>query len=87
MEELQKSLNPRAFATPAVCSGELTAYEPQEGMTLLDHFAGLAMQGMIANSIDCQQGSQPTWQLTDEQRAEYSYLQAAAMLKERQKHL
>lgn len=48
-----------------------------EGLTLLDHFAVLAMQSYIINDNGT----------SDEQIAKYSYSIAATMLEERQKHL
>ena len=47
-----------------------------EGMTLLDHFAGLAMQACIARGDDCNRPG----------IAEWSYAMADAMLKERDKY-
>lgn len=47
------------------------------GMTLLDHFAGLAMQSYIINDDGT----------SDERIVEYSYSIATRMLEERQKHL
>jgi len=47
-----------------------------EGMTLLDHFAGLAMQAYIARGDDTNRPG----------IAEWSYTMAEAMLKERVKY-
>lgn len=33
------------------------------GLTIRQHFAATAMQGMLANSIDCQQGVEPWWHM------------------------
>lgn len=48
-----------------------------EGMTLLDHFAGLAMQGMLACPVQPQSGA--------DMYARDAYVIAAAMLAERNK--
>ena len=48
-------------------------YHTQQGMSLRDHFAGLAMQGMLANGFDG----------TDEKLAGFAYQTADAMLAER----
>ena len=51
----------------------------QAGMTLLDHFAGLAMQGIIKDyCVEANDSIQNTV-------AKMSYEMAAAMLKEREK--
>lgn len=42
MEENKKPVNPFAFAS--VCESHI-----QEGMTLRDYFAGLAMQGLLSS--------------------------------------
>jgi len=53
------------------------AYVWNEGMSLRDHFAGLAMQGMIASAID-------DWGYREE-LCEEAYKYADAMLKAREK--
>lgn len=47
---------------------------PQPGMSLRDHFAGLAMQGIL---------SDPNIDITPERLAELAYLAADAMLEAR----
>lgn len=71
--------NPPAFPSKKRIhkAGYATAeFEPVNGMTLLDHFAGLAMQGMQADS---------SFDASVQKIAEAAYSQADAMLKERQK--
>ena len=54
-----------------------TTYADERGMTLRDHFAGLAMQGMLAEDGG---GA-----LDNKELAEFSYWIADAMLKAREK--
>lgn len=56
-----------------------------EGMSLRDYFAAKAMQGMLANSIDKQQGQQPWWNMSANTVAKEAYDQADAMLLQRSK--
>jgi hypothetical protein len=60
-------------------------YENRPGMTLRDYFAGQALAGFLANSI-----RHATWNINDahayaEATAAQAYLQADAMLAERDK--
>lgn len=55
--------------------GNVLQYQ-EAGMTLCDHFAGLAMQACIARGDDCNRPG----------IAEWSYAMADTMLKERNKH-
>ncbi|KKM79868.1 hypothetical protein LCGC14_1345580 [marine sediment metagenome] len=66
---MKKPDNPPAFPF------EVTELGGNAGMTLLDYFAGKAMQGLMG--IDT----------TYDNLAKYSYRAAQAMLKERAKHL
>ena len=50
-------------------------YSDKSAMTLRDHFAGLAMQGVLASDVE------NIWE--DEDCAKFAYQQADAMLKER----
>jgi len=52
----------------------------EEGMTLRDHFAGLAMQGLIASP----RGPVDGGTITDSWVAENAYIVADAMLKARE---
>ena len=63
--------NPPAFPTTEAngCNSG------QPGLTLLDHFAGLAMQGHIATGEVCGHAN----------RSKFAYEMADAMLKEREK--
>ena len=63
-----------------VMAGAYTEWHIQTGgyakdMTLRDHFAGMAMQGLIAADVD----------YSNELLVNYAYLLADAMLKERAK--
>ncbi|PPL04967.1 hypothetical protein [Parapedobacter indicus] len=51
---------------------------PQMGITLRDHFAGQAMQGMLAN---------PNNKLTEDRAAQWAYVVAEAMLRERERRI
>ena len=66
--------NPPAFPTKQPLSSDFL------GLTMLDHFAGLAMQALLA-----QPNLVPELAETHESRAEFAYSQADAMLKERTK--
>jgi hypothetical protein len=57
-----------------------THEDMQEGMTLRDHFAGLAMQGLIASPRGPANGGT----ITDSWVAENAYIVADAMLKARE---
>lgn len=59
-------------------SGELAGYEPSFGMTLLDHFAGLAMQALVTSD---------NWGPKDYDRetADRAYGIAAAMVAEKRR--
>lgn len=61
--------------------GNVLQYQ-EHGMTLLDHFAGLAMQGYISSI-----GVTATHAPTDTDIARYSYDQAEAMLAERNRRM
>ena len=52
-------------------------YSDRDAMTLRDHFAGLAMQGLLSADLENRLG--------EEDCAKFSYEQADAMLKERRK--
>ena len=66
--EMTEHNNPPAFPTKQPLSSDFL------GMTLLDHFAGLAMQGVVNEEY-----------MTQEQMAQWCYEMADAMLKERAK--
>lgn len=57
------------------------------GLTMLDHFAGLAMQGMLSHSNESPMSGTFINNASHEFRAEFAYEQAKAMLAERMKHL
>lgn len=69
--------NPPAF--PALAhwdrNSQMSTALQFSGMTLLDHFAGLAMQGLIATGEICEHTN----------RAKFAYEMADTMLKERKK--
>ena len=67
-------MNIPAFPTRG-SMGEVT----HEGMTLLDHFAGLAMQALIAGD--------PAYEIEAKMHIEYAYEIAEAMLAERAKRI
>lgn len=75
--------NPPAFPSPGVVIRDYNGNPKQqgayEGMTLLDHFAGLAMQGVVSSDAEA------ALLLNHADRAEFAYNQANAMIKERQK--
>ena len=78
----KKPENPQAFpSTRKYNEREMKWYEG-EGMTLLDYFAGQALNGLNACMTDT---DFPTVQ-TAENMAINAYRQAEAMLKERTKH-
>jgi len=52
-------------------------YSDRDAMTLRDHFAGLAMQGLIS--------ADPDYRWDDKDCAKFAYQQADAMLAERNK--
>lgn len=64
-------------------SGETADCEPQDGMSLRDWFAGMAMQGLIAAGAHTPEDV--TAKFTDELVASWSYSQADAMLAERER--
>ena len=70
--------NPPAFPRARGESRDGVA-EEQKGMTLLDYFAGQAMQGIMTDEV-CRSSGRT-------QIARDSYLIAQAMLEEREKHL
>lgn len=72
-------MNPAAFPSPGVVIPDAGARQQgaYEGMTLRDYFAAKAMQAAATN----QKGADG---FTFEQRAEWAYQQADAMLKARQ---
>ena len=55
------------------------------GLTKREYFAGLAMQGMLANSCDNQQGVKPYNQMTYAELTELSVKAADALLAELEK--
>ena len=68
-----------AFPMPAGHVPNVNVHEwnrPHYGMTLRDHFAGLAMQAAATNPTGAEG-------FTFEQRAEWAYSQADAMIKTR----
>jgi hypothetical protein len=66
-----------AFPVPAELCQDLTVQE-QRGMTLRDYFAAKAMQGMLANDIECGPEQVPIIVAS-------AYVMADAMLAERSK--
>ncbi len=66
-----------AFPVPAELCQDLTVQE-QRGMTLRDWFAGMAMQGMLANDIECGPEQVPIIVAS-------AYILADAMIQERSK--
>ncbi len=64
--------NPRAFPSSAI-------EDRFGGMTLRDHFAGCALQGLMASEAGIDMPYEPHW------AAERSYLMADAMLAQRPK--
>jgi hypothetical protein len=66
-----------AFPVPAELCQDLTVQE-QRGMTLRDYFAAKAMQGMLANDIECGPEQVPIIVAS-------AYVLADAMLAERSK--
>ncbi len=62
-------------------------YEWENGMYLRDYFAGKAINGLLANSVNCNQGIQPTWLAKPEEQAKLAYEIADAMMKERYKSI
>ena len=75
---LDKRHNPPAFPM-AVPSTDTDQGCWEDGMTLLDHFAGLAMQGELSNPENPDMGHELV--------AALDYKAANAMLIERQKHV
>ncbi len=69
---MSKPDNPQAF--PCAAGGIWI-----EGMTLLDYFAGQALEGLLAG------GNETNWK--DTGRVRYAYGVAEAMLAERQKRM
>ena len=69
-----------AFPKPLTRIGEHEYEEGNEGMSLRDWFAGMALQGMLASprSIDCEK-------LDSKNHASYAYAYADAMIAERDK--
>ena len=53
---------------------------PTYGLTKREYFAAMAMQGMLANSIDNQQGMEPFWHMGNIRLAESSVLMADALI-------
>ena len=73
------------YAYPAVGDSNTPGGAPypfNEGMTLLDHFAGLAMQGIMGNS-DYADSFQPSQSMAHEGIASHAYKLASAMIAER----
>ena len=71
-----KPENPEAFPRPFSSTIRGITFRPQDGMTLRDYFAAVAMQGLIA--------ADPGW-AADGKGAALAYKIADDMLKERQK--
>lgn len=55
-------------------------YYSDSGLTKREYFAAMAMQGMLANSIDKQQGKQPSWDLSHIDMAEECVVMADALI-------
>lgn len=55
------------------------------GLTKREHFAGLAMQGMLSNSIDCNQGMEPYWHMGTEGITKLAVTMDDQLLKELEK--
>lgn len=69
--EMTNHNNPPAF--PTTHNG--STLPSMSGLTMLDHFAGLAMQGLLASEVNA----------PADEFARRSYTMAGALLKERQK--
>lgn len=83
--EKEKPSNPSAFPYLRETSYS-PSWESESGMTLRDHFAGLAMQGFIGSgSYMAYSKSNISTKENDEQLAIASYRISDAMLKERSK--
>lgn len=50
------------------------------GLSKIEYFAAMAMQGMLANSIDNQQGIEPFWHMGNIRLAESAVLMADALI-------
>lgn len=59
----------------------------KEGMTLLDYFAAVSLNGLLSYSWYCHQRGNFIENGNDKTRAEHAYKQAEAMMKEREKYL
>jgi hypothetical protein len=81
--ETKKPNNPSAF--PVIATEQSffnqSPLMPESGMTLRDHFAGLAMQGLMSME---EKGEYQTIDDAWRKIAEYSYQMANAMLKVRE---
>lgn len=75
--------NPQAFPPNA---GWRDNDPNQRGMTLLDYFAGQALAGIGAWCPTDSDGYAVEEERRAEMRAKWAYIQAAAMLNERQSH-
>lgn len=75
------SENPQAFPMPASEHSQGGHFE-ENGMTLLDYFAGQALAGLLATNTDFHDEQSDGW----EWHAKASYAMARAMLNERANH-
>lgn len=82
-EEKETPENPSAF--PVFIPNENGPDLYVKGMSLRDYFAAKAMQGMLANSVDINQGYEPYGVKSIDKISVESYQVADAMLKTRQK--
>lgn len=64
-----------AFGAPVI------AHRKYYGISKREYFAAMAMQGMLANSIDKMQGQQPWWSMNSDDMATEAVLQADHLIK------
>lgn len=69
-------------AMPESCSAGGYRANVYSGLTIRQHFAAVAMQGMLANSIDKQQGAEPFWHMSQENLAMVAVGYADALIAE-----
>ena len=72
--------NEPAFPCQEILPNGMANLTPQRGMTLRDHFAGLAMQGFLSYAATTGKYAPP-----DDELAREAYKMADAMFKERAK--
>jgi hypothetical protein len=81
------NLNLPAFPVPGAYAmdknGNMTI--PMNGFTKLEHASLLIVQGMLSNSIDCNQGVEPWWHGTKHKLAKEAVLLAKIILEEANK--